>query len=176
MVVADQNVPLRPFDPKIARDAFSAILDSRFADRPAIRIGAGVNRVGEDVKDRVVDRRFPLQTSAVRSMVDGGQRDPFLPEPKMDLPHALQFDELAEDQGKRLAHTKVRIPFDLIGSAAHIANRDRREQFAASGLLFERQCQSNGGSPTCSATAVSQAAIYAARVRHSANAAKRLCL
>ena len=25
----------------------------------------------------------------------------------MDLPHALQFDELAEDQGNRLPHAKV---------------------------------------------------------------------
>jgi hypothetical protein len=30
--------------------------------------------------------------------------------------------------------------------------------------------------PTCSATAISRAAIYAARARHSANAAERLCL
>jgi hypothetical protein len=42
--------------------------------------------------------------------------------------------------------------------------------------LAEGQCQSNGGSPTCSATALSQAAIYAARVRHLSSAAKRLCL
>ena len=39
-----------------------------------------------------------------------------------------------------------------------------------------RRCQSNGGSPRCSATAISRAAIYAARARHSANAAERLCL
>ena len=127
MVVADQNVPLRPLDPKTARDALSAILDSRLADRPAVRIGAGVNRVGEDVMDRVVDGRLPLQTPAFRAVADGGQHDPLLPKPEMDLPHALQFDELAEDQGKRLAHAKVWILLDLIGSAAHIANRDCRE-------------------------------------------------
>ena len=40
----------------------------------------------------------------------------------------------------------------------------------------KRRCQSNGGSATCSATAISRAAIYAARARHSANAAERLCL
>jgi hypothetical protein len=40
----------------------------------------------------------------------------------------------------------------------------------------ERRCQSNGGSATRSATAISRAAIYAARARHSANAAERLCL
>ena len=38
------------------------------------------------------------------------------------------------------------------------------------------RCQGNGGSSTCSATAISRAAVYAARERHSANAAERLCL
>ena len=39
-----------------------------------------------------------------------------------------------------------------------------------------RRCQGNGGSSTCSATAISRAAIYAARARHSAKATERLCL
>ena len=39
-----------------------------------------------------------------------------------------------------------------------------------------RRCQSSRGSATCSATAISRAAIYAARARHSAKAAERLCL
>ena len=39
-----------------------------------------------------------------------------------------------------------------------------------------RRCQGNGGSSTCSATAISRAAIYATRARHSAKAAERLCL
>jgi predicted ATPase len=38
------------------------------------------------------------------------------------------------------------------------------------------RCQSNGGSSTCSAIAISRAAIYATRARHSAKAAERLCL
>ena len=42
--------------------------------------------------------------------------------------------------------------------------------------LLHRRCQGNGGSSTCSATAISRAAIYATRARHSAKAAERLCL
>jgi hypothetical protein len=41
---------------------------------------------------------------------------------------------------------------------------------------FRWRCQSNGGSSTRRATAISRAAIYAARARHSAKAAERLCL
>jgi ATP-dependent DNA ligase len=37
-------------------------------------------------------------------------------------------------------------------------------------------CQSNGRSSMCNATAISRAGIYAARARHSAKAAERLCL
>jgi beta-glucosidase len=42
--------------------------------------------------------------------------------------------------------------------------------------LPQGRCQSNGGSSTCGATGISRAAIYAARARHSAKAAERLCL
>jgi hypothetical protein len=49
------------------------------------------------------------------------------------------------------------------------------DEFGLEGLE-ERRCQSNGGSLTCSAIALSRAAIYAARARHSAKAAERLCL
>jgi hypothetical protein len=41
---------------------------------------------------------------------------------------------------------------------------------------IEGRCQGKGGSSTCSATAISRAAIYATRARHSAKAAERLCL
>ena len=41
---------------------------------------------------------------------------------------------------------------------------------------FKRLCQSNGGSSTRRAHALFQMTIYAARARHSANAAERLCL
>ena len=38
------------------------------------------------------------------------------------------------------------------------------------------RCQSNGGSSTCGSIAISRAVVYAARARHSAKAAERLCL
>jgi hypothetical protein len=40
----------------------------------------------------------------------------------------------------------------------------------------QRRCQSNGGSSTRRAHALFQMTIYAARARHSADAAERLCL
>ena len=64
-------------------------------------------------------------------MVNGGQREPFLPEPKMDLPHALQLGELPEDQRERLTRAKVQIFLDPVGSAAHVTHRDRGERPAS---------------------------------------------
>ena len=88
--------------------------------------------------DRVVDGGLPRQAAPLQSVAYGGQRDPFLSEPEMNLPHALQLDELAKDQCERLANALVRIRLNSIGSVSDIANRNRGEQFAASSLLFER--------------------------------------
>ena len=51
-------------------------------------------------------------------------------------------------------------------------SKSRRSDVRSSG----GRCQSNGGSSTRRAHALFQMTIYAARARHSANAAERLCL
>ena len=137
MVVADQNLPVRPIDAKSAQDALAAVLDRHLADRAAERIGAGVDRVGEDVMDGVVDRRLPPHASPVQAVADGGKCDLLLAKPDMDLPHALQLGELAEHQDERLAHAQVRILLDPVGPAAHITDRHRHEEFPAPSLLLE---------------------------------------
>ncbi len=80
-----------------------------------------------------------------------------------------------------LADLEQRLGADRNGlSSAEVAAR--RVRYGPNTLEERRRLslsgggQSNGGSPTCSATAISRAAIYAARARHSANAAERLCL
>src|SRR5665811_591894 len=56
----------------------------------------------------------------------------------MDLPHALDLRELGEDQGERLKHPRIRIFFDPVGTAAHVADRHRHEQLPPSSLLLQR--------------------------------------
>ena len=77
--------------------------------------------------DCVVDGRPPFQTSAFQAMADGRQHDLLLQKPEKNLPCALQLGELAENQGERILHSKVRILFYLIKPFAHIANRHCRE-------------------------------------------------
>ena len=81
MVVADQNLPFRSLDVKSPRDALAAALDRHLAGRAAERVGAGVDRVGQDVMNRVVDRRLPLQAPSLRTVADSGKFDLLLTKP-----------------------------------------------------------------------------------------------
>jgi starvation-inducible DNA-binding protein len=54
--------------------------------------------------------------------------------------------------------------------------QDNDAEFVTPLDMLAGRCQSNAGSSACGATATSRAAIYAARARHSAKAAERLCL
>ena len=65
---------------------------------------------------------------------------------------------------------------DIYKLCPDLAEWDGNGRFDGSHLARKRRCQSNGGSSTSSATAVSREAIYAARARHSAKATERLCL
>ena len=68
----------------------------------------------------------------------------------------------------------------FLGRAPNTATAEDLRRFQVdqreAGVPVPRRCQGNGGSSTCSATAISRAAIYATRARHSAKAAERLCL
>ena len=68
------------------------------------------------------------------------------------------------------------LPFPLPALAVLITGGTLEKAAAMANHASTRRCQSNGGSPTCSATAISRAAIYAARARHSAKAKERLSL
>ena len=61
---------------------------------------------------------------------------------------------------------------EKLGDTAHLHDWE----ISAGGDIAAWRCQSNGGSSTRSATAISRATIYAARARRSAKAAERLCL
>ena len=106
--------------------------------------------------------------------------------------HQLTFDRssltLAAADGGRAADGAD--PGESCGGHAHwrgeagrlFQGHRRHHRSTQGGRLSDRReascrrCQGNGGSSTCSATAISRAAIYAARARHSAKATERLCL
>src|SRR5271154_4166170 len=88
----------------------------------------------------------------------------------------------ADVQNLRLAGNRENVRsvdhrFELSKPALVSAPSQKSFSRASSPIFAGRgRCQGNGGSSTCSATAISRAAIYAARARHSAKATERLCL
>jgi GDPmannose 4,6-dehydratase len=75
----------------------------------------------------------------------------------------------------RMAHPSTRFyqasSSEMFGKVQEASQSEKTAFYPRS-----RRCQTNGGSSTSSATAISRAAIYAARARHSAKAAERLRL
>ena len=91
----------------------------------------------------------------------------------------------AEDQERALAEFGAQFRSDMVAFITREAVEDAVAhgalvQIAGAGkrpvLYCRGRCQSNGGSSTRRAHALFQMTIYAARARHSANAAERLCL
>src|SRR5215472_15464371 len=55
VLVFEQHIPLRLRAPQTALDALAAVLDAHLADRTAEGVGAGIDGVGQDVVDGVVE-------------------------------------------------------------------------------------------------------------------------
>jgi len=68
---------------------------------------AGMDRIGQDAVDGVVDRRLPDHAPASRPVVIGGHVGRLLPEPEMDLPNALQLGEFVEHLRDRLLDPQI---------------------------------------------------------------------
>ena len=96
MVILDQNIPASPVALHAANYALASVLDASPARRAPEGVGAGVDRVGQDVMDGVVDRRSPDDpVGASPTRQDAASRMLLLPKPHVDLPDRLQLGELA---------------------------------------------------------------------------------
>src|SRR5712664_4095020 len=137
-MICEQDFPLASFAFEATYNSFATCFDRHTAAGSAEGIGTGVNRVGQDMVDSVVDRQFPHNAAAVfHRVVHRRQSDPLPTEPGMHLANALELSEFREDQGHCGAYTLIRVLFDSIISHLHIANGYRQEQFAAPCFLLE---------------------------------------
>src|SRR5499427_66077 len=59
VLILEQHIPFRLCAPQTALDALAAVLDAHLARRAAKGIGAGIDGVGQDVVDGVVERQPP---------------------------------------------------------------------------------------------------------------------
>src|SRR5262252_9881533 len=59
VLILEQHVPFRLRAPHTALDALATALDAHLAHRAAKGVGAGIDGIGQDVVDGVVERRSP---------------------------------------------------------------------------------------------------------------------
>src|SRR5258707_12517987 len=76
VLTREQHVPFGHWAPHAAIAALAARLEAYFAHRAAKGIGAGIDGVGQDVVDRVVERQPPGDAALLRRLVTcDGQTD-----------------------------------------------------------------------------------------------------
>ena len=109
VVIRDQHLPVLALLLEAAHHLLAAGLDADAAAGAPEGIGAGIDRVGHDMQDRVVDWQLPLDQAAFDAISGGGQRDALVPEPEMHLTHRLHLGELGEDEADRLGNAPIRI-------------------------------------------------------------------
>src|ERR1700746_1564518 len=132
MLIPEQHLPLRLRPPQTALDALAAVLDAHLAHRAAKGIGTGVDGVGQDVMDRVVERQLPGNAAPFRRPVGcDGQRNALVSQPNGHLTNAMGFGKLGEDQAQSVLPPLVRILLDPITPSPYIACRDTQEQRTA---------------------------------------------
>ena len=105
MVIDDQDLPFATVLSKAPNHTLAPISNTDPATAPAKRIRPGVNRVGQDMMDGVVNRQFPNQAaSIIDCIVHRRQQNAFLPYPEMNLSNALDFREFLEYEPDCFAH------------------------------------------------------------------------
>src|SRR4051812_32252946 len=137
MMVDDQDLPVAAVLSKAPNHTLAPIGNTDPATGPAERIRPGVNRVGEDMMDGVVNRQFPNQTAPIIDcIVHRRQQNSFLPYPKMNLSNTLKFRKLSEYELDSFAHPGIGINIDSIVTDLYIADRHCQEELATTSLLF----------------------------------------
>ncbi len=138
MMIGDQNIPVFLWLAYPLNHTLASVLDHRARAGAAKHIGPGIDRVVEDVQDRVVDGQFPPDFAPGRSVDNRRERDLFLPEPHMYLPDGPHPVEFGKHQSNGVLDPPVRVLVDPIPADAHVANGNRHEQLTAACLPAER--------------------------------------
>ncbi len=137
VVIGEQHLPVA-LRPAIASDdPLAPFPHAHPAAGSAEGISARVNRVGQQMQDRVVDRQFPYDRRTCWPLLDSRKANLFLAQPQMHLPHAAALAELAEYQGDGLADPQIRIDLDRVVPRLAVADRHGEEQLATPRLLAQ---------------------------------------
>src|SRR5208337_802229 len=98
MMVLDQDIPFIDRPVHATTNALAAVHHADPARRASERIGAGMDGIGQDAVHDVVGRQAPYDAVRLASPRFGGQFDPFVSDPDVHLPRALELGEFREDE------------------------------------------------------------------------------
>ena len=139
MVIDDQDLPVATVLSKAPNHTLAPIGNTDPATGPAKRIRPGVNRVGQDMMDGVVNRQLPNEVAPIIDcIVHRRQQNTFLTYPEMNLSNTLEFRKFPEYDLYSFAHSGIGINLDSIVPDLYIADSHREEELATTSLLFER--------------------------------------
>jgi len=138
VVIRDQNAPASPIALHAPQDVLSPVLDDDAHRSSPEGVGAGVDRVGQNMMHGRIHRRFPNDPLGVVANRQDGQRNLLLPEPHEHLPDRLEFRKPAEHQADGLLDAPIGILFDQVAPRLHVAHGHGQEEFAPTRLLLHR--------------------------------------
>ena len=141
MVVADQSHPVPPVALHAPDYALASIFDGHTSGPTTERVGAGIDRIGQHVVERRINRKTPDDSFGGTSYTQIRQQDLLLPAPHQHLSDRLQFRELAKHQGDGFLNAAVGVLFDAIAASLHVTDRHGRKEFASSRLLLDRSIE-----------------------------------
>src|SRR4051794_10925539 len=144
VVVEDQSLPGAAILAEAAHDALAAGLDGHATPGPPEGVSAGVDRVGQDVVECVVDGQLPGDAAPLRAIADRRQRQALVAHPEVNLPNRLQLGELGEDERDRLLNPTIRVLLDAVVVRLAVADRDGEEEFAAARLASRLRASAGG--------------------------------
>jgi len=137
VMVEDQSIPGASVLAESTNDFLAAVGESDATLGAPEGVSPGIDRVGEDMEECVVNWQLPGHRAAFGAITDGGKWQGLLPHPQEHLADRLQFGELAEDQGDRLLDPPIRILLDAVMAHLEIAHGHGQEEFAPPSLLLE---------------------------------------
>src|SRR3984957_2614781 len=134
----EKNVPFLRRASQSAPDSLAARLHADPAASAAERVGASINRVGQNIMDSVVGGRAPGNPLSFWIPGLHWKLDSFFDQPDQDLAGAGELGKLGKHQRQRLLHTLVWIFLDPVLADLHITGGDPQKKLAAARLLLER--------------------------------------
>jgi hypothetical protein len=139
-MTAQQDIPCRHRLRMAGGFAGAPVDDARALGCAAEDIGAGIDRMPQDLQHRVVGRRPPLDLAHAAIIAPGDrQLQRLILRPKQDLPSAPELLELVEQETDDPADALVGIHLDLADLVPAIAGREDEPQLAPQRLRIPRR-------------------------------------